>query len=101
MIATERFQQLQEAIRYCQHLEALAGYVQQILQPTGFGHNQLDDLNVSLDYLEMAACLKEADQHYFQHEIELLVFAHHQISLIQAGQVPERPPVIQPWEFFT
>lgn len=103
MIEPQGFQTLQEAIRYCQSEEALAAHVQRILEPTGFGRNRLDDpgVDVSLDYLEMADCLKEADQRHFQQEIELLVFAHQQLGLIQAGQVPERPPVIQPWEFFT
>lgn len=103
MIEPQGFQRFQEAIRYCQREELLAEHVQRILEPTGFGSNRLDEpgVEVSLDYLEMASCLKETDPHYFQQEIELLMGAHQQLDLIRAGQVPERPPVIQPWEFLT
>jgi len=99
----ERYQQILENIRYCKQLPALEYEVQRILQGTGFGQNSLGDseIDVNLTYLEIAACLQETDQIYFQREIELLSFAHQQVQMIQAGQVPEQPTTIQPWEFFT
>ena len=98
-----RYDQLQSDIRYCKDLAELEQIVQTILRPTGFGSNGVAEggVDAHLDYYEMAECLKEADQRYFQQEIELLIFANQQIPIIQNGQVAEKPQPVQPWEFFS
>ncbi len=101
---TEQYQTYLHQIRYCKTLTDLKTIVQRFLEPTGFGDNQvtdLEDLQVSLDYYETAQCLKETDQAYFQKEIELLVFAHQQVSNIEAGQVSDEPEPTPLWQMFT
>lgn len=99
----QRYQQYWDDIKYCQEPEALEALVQRIVRPTGFGDNAdvQNNLNVGLDYMEIAECLTESDRQHFQKEIELLVFAHQQREVIRLGQVPERPPQVNPWELFT
>lgn len=99
----QRYEQVLAEIRYCKDLTDLESIVQTLLRPTGFGSNGLAESGVDaqLDYYEMAECLKETDRAYFQHEIELLIFANQQIPIIQNGQVAEKPQPVQPWEFFS
>ncbi len=98
-----RYEQLLAEIRYCKDLSELESIVQMVLRPTGFGSNGIAEggVDAHLDYFEMAECLKETDQKYFQQEIELLIFANQQIPIIQNGQVAEKPQPVQPWEFFS
>ena len=100
----EHYQSYLRKIRYCKQLDQLSEMVQNILRPTGFGANQVsgvEDLHVSLDYAEIALCLKETDQRFFQKEIELLIFAHQQVAQIKAGQVPDEPEAVPTWQMFT
>lgn len=99
----DRYRQLSEEICYCRDLAELDWIVQRILAPTGFGPNALGEagVDVQLDYREIADCLTETDRSFFQFEIDLLVQAEQQVKLIQAGQVPEKPETIQPWQMFT
>ncbi|MGV3523964.1 MAG: hypothetical protein ACO1RX_07055 [Candidatus Sericytochromatia bacterium] len=103
MLDAFQFQNWQEDIRYCQELTLLQRLVERIVAPTGFGENRLsgEDVGESLDYREMADCLREADAAYFQNEIRLLQAAADQVDMIAAGQVPERPKPILPWEFLS
>lgn len=98
-----RYQQYWDDIKYCADLQALESLVQGILQPTGFGENgdSQNNLDVGLNYQEIAECLLETDRQHFQKEIELLIFANQQLDLIRYHQVPERPPQFNPWELFT
>lgn len=100
----EHYQRLLNKIRYCKQLDVLSEIVQGILEPTGFGSNSIADtgeIQLGLDYYEMAVCLKETDQRFFQKEIELLIFAHQQVSKIEAGQVPDEPVPVPAWQMFT
>lgn len=106
MIEDALYQQLQEDIKYCRSLNELESRVQRILAPTGFGSNSLADTladtdePIGLDYREMAECLEESDRKFFEQEIQLLYQAHRQRELIAADAVPERPPLVNPWEMF-
>lgn len=100
----EHYQSYSRNIRYCKQLNQLSEIVQNILRPTGFGANQVsdvEDIQVSLDYAEIAICLKETDQRFFQKEIELLMFAHQQVAQIKTGQVPDEPEAVPTWQMFT
>lgn len=101
---TEDYQSTLHKIRYCKNQAELSAIVQRILEPTGFGPSQgehIEDLQISLDYYETAQCLKDTDQAFFQKEIELLVFAHQQLSKIEMGQVPDEPEPTPLWQMFT
>lgn len=105
MIEEPQYRQLQEDIRYCNSLGELENRVQRIMAPTGFGSNSLADTQddsepVGLDYHEMAECLEETDRKFFEQEIQLLYQAHRQREIIEAGAVPVRAPVANPWEMF-
>lgn len=96
------FEFYENEIRYCQAMNILDGLVQRVIGPTGFGSNQLEgEIDVALNYLEIAECLEETDRRFFEYEIILLQLAQQQVEMIQAGQVPEKPVTVQPWEFFT
>lgn len=100
----ENYQSYLRQIRYCKQYSQLSGIVQNILQSTGFGANQgadVEDMHVVLDYAEIAVCLKETDQRFFQKEIELLIFAHQQVTHIKTGQVPDEPEAVPTWQMFT
>lgn len=92
-----------EEILYCKDVAQLHYIVQRILQATGFGSNSLGEtgIDVQLDYREISDCLTETDRAYFQYEIELLLQAHQHLTQIEAGQVPDKPETIQPWQMFT
>lgn len=101
---TEYYQSYLRQIRYCKQLDQLSEIVQNILRPTGFGANHVsgvEDINVTLDYAEIAVCLKETDQRFFQKEIELLIFAQQQVAHIKKGQVPDEPEAVPTWQMFT
>ena len=97
----EAYQRYLDRIRYCKTLDALQEIVSAVIKPTGFGDNRVEGVDVGLNYYEMAICLKETDQIFFQKSIELLIFAHQQIDIIERGQVPEPPETVPTWQMFT
>lgn len=98
----EQYKRWRDEIRYCRSPEALDGWVQRIVAPTGFGSNSLADTEepIGLDYREIAECLEETDRSYFEYEIELLYLAQQQLDVIATGSVPDKPVPVNPWEMF-
>jgi hypothetical protein len=93
------------AIQSASDLGALRLILTPLLLETGFGASSLKDAETgeetSLDYLEIAECLTEADRQFFQQAIELLVLAHQRSKEIMLGIPPrESETEIPVWQQF-